>query len=87
MRRLARFSPQVGSSPIESLLVGALVFLVAAAIVGFSLVLFLGPRAATGDAASSGPTAPSATTVPPAQLRMVPRRERTVSSVRLRWVS
>ncbi len=68
MRRLARFSPQVGSSPIESLLVGALVFLVAAAIVGFSLVLFLGPRAATGDAASSGPTAPSATTVPAVEI-------------------
>ncbi|MGZ5345087.1 MAG: hypothetical protein ACXWF5_10400 [Actinomycetota bacterium] len=64
MRRLASFSPQVGSSPIESLLLGALVFLVAAAIVGMTLVLFLGPRAAPGNAASSGPTAPSATTVP-----------------------
>jgi hypothetical protein len=64
MRRIARFSSQVGSSPIESLLVGALLLLVAGAIVGVTLVLSLGPRSAAGPAASSSLASSSATSVP-----------------------
>jgi hypothetical protein len=63
MRRFASLRLQVGSSGVEIVMVGALVFLVAAAIVGVTL-LTIGPRSSAGNAASSAPTGSSVATVP-----------------------
>ncbi len=61
MRRISFTSSQVGSSAVETLMVGALVVLVAAAVVGVTLVLSLGSRRNSGSAA---PSVPSVSVVP-----------------------
>ena len=58
MRRFSHLSAQDASSPVETLLLAALAFLVAAAIVGFGLMMTLQPRAVPD------PTDPAAPTVP-----------------------
>lgn len=62
MRRIAPSSSETGSSGIETLMVGALVVLVAAAVVGVGLVLSLGSRRASERAVPT-PT-PRALSVP-----------------------
>jgi hypothetical protein len=64
MPRITAPSSQAGSSAIETLMVGALVFLLAAAVVGVTLVISLGSRPGSGDGASSLTTEPSAASVP-----------------------
>ena len=61
MHRFRQLSPQVGSSALETLMVGALAVLVAAAVVGVAL-LTVGPRSKArnaGPAAAAGSSAPA----------------------------
>jgi len=64
MRRIAPFSPERGSSGVETLMIAALVFLVAAAVVGVGLVLSLGSRGASERSVPVTPSTSPAPSVP-----------------------
>ena len=63
MRRFAPSGAQVGSSAVEIVMVGALLFLVVGAVVGVAL-LTLGPRSNAGGTASSAFTGSPVAVVP-----------------------
>ncbi|MEO8475827.1 MAG: hypothetical protein ABI572_02110 [Actinomycetota bacterium] len=57
MRRFRHPATEAGSSPMETLLLGALVFVLAAAIVGFALMMTLAPRSVPVPAPGPMPSA------------------------------